>query len=477
MLSSLLLILLTALLTTLAEGVVFLWQHRRYQHYYNKEKHLLAVARKISGLLLQIPDSASVMQKVADFLPSELDFATGVIVLYEKDTNMLRRVAASNTTEAAEAIKALRIPFNQIAISLDDPQNLMARALREKKEFVTENIFDVFVPVLSQQEAANIQSILGTKSTIIYPMFVTQKPLGVFLASSKKKASQLTDYEKGIISVFVDGAGIALQNARLYSSLAQTTDQLTQANQRLSEALAKLQELDHLKDEFIAFASHELRTPLTAVLGYVSLLEKELAGNLTDKDKLRNYIHVIKESTERVIKLVGKLLDVSRIQAGRFGIDPKPTDLMQLTQTAVAEILPTAQEHHLTITVQSPPSALPLVLADADKIKEVLINILGNATKFTPAGGSITISFSQQNGMVTTIVKDTGRGVKHEDMQYLFQEYGLIKKNYLIMQENQGTGLGLYISRSIVRLHGGEMTLTSEGENKGTTVSFSLKVA
>jgi signal transduction histidine kinase len=475
MLSSLLLILLTALLTTLAEGVVFLWQHQHYQYYNNKEKHLLAVARKISGLLLQMPDAASVMQKVADFLPNELDFATGVIVLYEKDTNMLRRVAASNTTEAAEAIKALRLPFNQIAISLDDPQNLMARALREKKEFVTENIFDVFVPVLSQQDAANIQRILGTKSTFIYPMFVTERPLGVFLASSKKKASQLTDYEKNIISVFVDGAGIALQNARLYSSLAQTTDQLTQTNQRLSEALTKLQELDHLKDEFLAFASHELRTPLTAVLGYVSLLEKALAGTLTDKQ--RNYIHIIKESAERVIKLVGQLLDESSIQAGRFAIDPKPTDLIQLTQTAVAELLPTAQEHYLTITVQTPPSPLPPVLADSDKIKEVLINILGNATKFTPAGGSVTVSFSQQNGMVTTTVKDTGRGVKQEDMQYLFQEYGMIKKNYLMMQENQGTGLGLYISRSIVRLHGGEMTLTSEGKNKGATVSFSLKVA
>jgi signal transduction histidine kinase len=285
----------------------------------------------------------------------------------------------------------------------------------------------------------------------------------LLIFSLVKSEDEVERDEKELLSRFTEITSLAVRNARMYSDIQAANE--------------KLQELDHLKDEFISYAAHELRTPLTAVRGYASLLLRQnpTSGRLTPKQE--GYLTRIAISSERVIRLVNNLLDVSRMQAGRFEIIPKPTDLLPLVQEALSEVMPLAQEQKQTLTVTPPPSLLPQVEADRDKIKEVLINILGNAVKFTPAGGSITVSFSIQDKMVITTVKDSGQGVKPEDMQYIFQEYGMVKKNNMQRQEHQGTGLGLYISRNIVSLHGGEMTLTSEGENKGTSVSFSLKIA
>ncbi len=421
---------------------------------------------ELTKLMLDTLDFRDVVQRVVNNILDDLGyFERGyrilVLTLVDHERSVLRRIALSQTQEAAKAQEVSAIPFEQIDIPLSATDNLLIQTLTDKQVHVTHSWPDLFRPVLTDQQALQNQTAAGIKTSLLYPLLVKDQAIGVMIFSLVKGEEEVTPEEKDLIARFTDIAALAVQNARMYSDL--------------KDALAKLQELDHLKDEFLAYASHELRTPLTAVRGYAQLLQKELSGTLTEKQQ--NSLHVIEESSGRVIKLVGNMLDVSRIQAGRFEILPIPTDLVSLVQASLMEVTPTAQEHQVPITVHIPTTPLPLVLADTDKIKEVLINLLGNAVKFTPAGGSITISFTQQNGMVTTTVKDTGKGVNAEDRQYLFQEYGMIKKNYLVLQEHQGTGLGLYISRSIVRLHGGDITLSSAGENKGTSVSFSLKVA
>jgi len=117
------------------------------------------------------------------------------------------------------------------------------------------------------------------------------------------------------------------------------------------------------------------------------------------------------------------------------------------------------------------------VLADQDKIKEVLINLIGNSLKFTPANGKISLSLEQKESMVFTKVTDTGKGISQTDMPKLFQKFGMIEGNYTNLPSGQGSGLGLYISKGIIDLHGGKITVESEGNNKGTTFSFSLKIA
>jgi signal transduction histidine kinase len=430
---------------------------------------------RVQQMVLNTLNFNEVVQKVVDALLLELNYLRlgyKIVVLALKDDKMqfLKRVSISNTEEAQKAIEASPVPFREINIPYSAENNLLIKVLRTKNAAATTYWPDILCPAFTQEEAIEVQKIVGIQASLVYPLITKNEAIGVMIFSLSKNLQDITEPEKYLIERFTGVVGLAVQNSQLYSSLEETKNNLEKAN-------SQLRELDHLKDEFLNFSAHELRTPLTAVQGYANLLQMENERSGTFTPHQLHYVHNIVEAAGRVIKLVNTMLNISRMKAGKFEITLKPTDLWQLVQSVLQEVLPLAQQHELTLSVQQSPSPLPPVLADGDWVKEVLINIIGNAIKFTPAGGSITITFLAQQDMVVTSVTDTGRGVKPDEMQFLFQEYGMLQKNAFLRQEQQGSGLGLYFSRSLIRLHGGEMTLTSPGENKGSTVSFSLKLA
>jgi signal transduction histidine kinase len=255
--------------------------------------------------------------------------------------------------------------------------------------------------------------------------------------------------------------GIALDNALLYNEVQLNNE--------------KLKELDKLKDEFVSVASHELRTPMTAIMSYIWMALDGRGGPLTEKQKY--YLERAYSSVNRLIKLVNEMLNVSRIESGRVTVSLGAVDLEKITQEVIDEVLPRANE--LGISVEEVHGdALPLVLADSDKIKEVLFNLLGNALKFTQKEGKITVSFFINGDMVETTVKDTGSGIAPGDLPKLFQKFGLLPDSYTMNQiaPNSGTGLGLYICKAIIELHHGKIWADSEGHGKGTAVTFSLKI-
>lgn len=454
------------ILASIIEGILFFWLFKRGQANYHNEQKSFNTAKKINRLLLQSSSSTSVVQKLADFLPEELGFATGVIALYEKDRQTLRRVAASDTREAIEAIKALTVPFTKIEISIDDPTNLMSRALRQRKLFVTSNLYDVFVPVLTQEEATKIQQIMSIQSTIIYSIYRADKPIGVFIASSKKKANEITNYEKEVIGLFVDGAGIALQNTLFTTSIQKASESLKQANDRLKE-------LDSLKDDFVSLASHELRTPMTAIKSYLWMAIAGKGGALNEKQMY--YVQRSYNSVDRLIKLVNDMLNISRIESGRLTVQMGEVNIEDLFSETIDEVAPRAKELGVSVVIERQGVA-PEVLADADKIKEVIYNLIGNSMKFTPSGGQIAVSFVQKDKMVEVVVRDTGSGIAEENLPKLFQKFGILPGSYVTNHPVSGTGLGLYICRSLIELHGGKIWASSEGKGKGATFTFSLKV-
>jgi len=213
---------------------------------------------------------------------------------------------------------------------------------------------------------------------------------------------------------------------------------------------------------------------MTAIKSYLWMALEGKGGLLNEKQKY--YIQRGYNSVDRLIRLVNDMLNISRIESGRITIDLQATDLVSLAQEVVDEILPRAKEVEVTITLQKPES-LPPVLADPDKIKEVLFNLIGNSLKFTPKGGAITVSFTEKDDFVETDVKDTGAGIVSDDKGKLFQKFGLLEGSYITNQTSthMGTGLGLYICRSIIELHHGEIKADSEGRGKGSTFSFTLK--
>lgn len=435
----------------------------------NEINRALVTSQRINKIILKSLNFDDVIQRISDTIPNELFFVTGVVAVVEEKKRTIRRVGVSSTKEASEAVNALRVPFKEIEISLDDPNNLMAKAIRENKSFITVDLYDVLGPVLTKEETDNIQRLIGAKTTVVYPIYGgSNKTIGVFVASTKKRKEDLSEYDYVMIDNFVDGVGIAMEHSKLYSNLENTEKQLEAAN-------LKLKEIDKLKDEFVSLASHELRTPMTVIKSYLWMILKKEGAMLSEKQKM--YIDRAYTSTQRLINLVNDMLNVSRIESGRLTLTIKTIDIVELINTIYAEMLPKAQELKINLEFVKPTEVLPTVQADLERIEQVLINLIGNSLKFTPENGIIKISITNNpiEKAATISVADNGKGINKQDMTKLFQKFSMVGTNYLVKQNAQGTGLGLYLSKSLIELMGGKIWVESEGEGKGSKFSFTLK--
>jgi len=435
-----------------------------------QQNRALVVSQRLNKVILQSLNFDDVIQKIAETIPNELYFDTGIVAVVERVSQTIKQVGISSTKEAQTSVKALTDAFNKIGISLNDQNNYMARAVKEDKHLTTEDLYDVLGPVITREQARDMQNLIGTKTAEVHPIYGNSKEaIGVFVAGTRKKKEELSKYELAIIQNFVDGAGVAMEHAMLYSNLMKISEQLKLANE-------KLQQLDRLKDEFVSLASHELRTPMTVIKSYLwMMLDKNNALSLSEKQRM--YIDRAYTSTQRLINLVNDMLNVSRIESGRFTLTMQSIDLVQLISTVHSEMLPKAQEQKINLQFARPLEPLPKVQADPERLEQVLINLIGNSLKFTPENGTIkiAISYSPSERTETISVMDNGKGIGKEDMSKLFKKFSMVGSNYLQKQNAQGTGLGLYLSKAMVNLMGGKIWVESEGEGKGSKFSFTLK--
>ena len=232
--------------------------------------------------------------------------------------------------------------------------------------------------------------------------------------------------------------------------------------------ITELRRLEQVRTEFVANVSHELRTPLTAIQGY---LETLLDGALEEPQHARKFLEIVFRHTERLGRLTEDLTDLSNIELGRISLRIEPTDLTEVTESALAIIQPRAGSGRVTVKV-SLPADMPEVLADRDRLAQILINLVDNAVKYTPAGGHVWVEAQRlPSGMVEVAVRDTGVGVPKADLPRLTERFYRVDKAR--SRELGGTGLGLAIVKHLVLAHGGELGIESELW-KGTTVRFTL---
>jgi len=429
---------------------------------------------KLEKVILDTLDFKEVVQKIVDSVLTELGYLNLgyciiVLTLIDEEKQILRRISISKTEQAQKALEASPIPFEKIEIPLTESNNLLIRTLNSKVPWVTNNLSNVLCPPLNPKDVDPVQMALGIKSISVYPVSSRGRIIGTLIFSLLKSSEEVSEEEKDLLAGFTDVVGLAVQNARLYSSLNEATEKLKEVNERLKE-------VDKLKDEFVSLASHELRTPMTVIKSYLWLmLDKNNVGALSEKQKM--YIDRAYTSTQRLINLVNDMLNVSRIESGRFTLAMKPIDLGDLINTVYAEMLPKAQEQKVNLEFAKPLQPLSKVQADSERIEQVLINIIGNSLKFTPEDGSIRISIDYDPKTQQEIVSiaDNGKGISAEDIPKLFQKFSMVGTNYLIKQNTQGTGLGLYLSKSIIELMGGKIWVESGGLGKGSKFSFTLK--
>lgn len=237
--------------------------------------------------------------------------------------------------------------------------------------------------------------------------------------------------------------------------------------------ITKEKEIDSAKTEFVSLASHQLRTPLSAINWYTEMLLSEDAGAITDMQ--REYLGEVSRGSRRMVELVNALLNVSRIELGTFAVQPEPTDVVELARDVINELKSKILEKKLHIE-EAYVENLPKMMVDPKLTRIVFQNLLTNAVKYTPEEGkiSISIAMSADETMFTIAVSDTGYGIPKEDQSRIFTK--LFRASNIREKETDGTGLGLYIIKSIVEHSGGTVTFESE-EGKGTTFTLTLPVS
>ncbi|MDQ3818225.1 MAG: ATP-binding protein [Acidobacteriota bacterium] len=250
--------------------------------------------------------------------------------------------------------------------------------------------------------------------------------------------------------------------------LEELNRQLQKSNEELNEANAKLRELAELREEFLALTTHDLRSPLTVISGVISFFTSGRLGELSPEQK--NMVTMMERNTQNLIELVNDLLDASKLESGTMRLDVSRFDLRGLLDELREELEPLAKEKGIELVETIPPD-LAQVEADRAKIRRVLQNLLSNALKFTPNGGRVEFSAEQKDGRVAVSVSDTGVGIAPEDLKRLFDKYEQARSR--ATRGEKGTGLGLYITRQLVELHGSEINVESE-VGKGSTFSFTL---
>lgn len=262
-----------------------------------------------------------------------------------------------------------------------------------------------------------------------------------------QKGSPFTEQESLFLSRLAARAANAIENARLYEAVQQ-------ANQE--------------KNRFISVISHELRIPMTSIRGYTDLLRQQAVGPVNEKQ--RSFLETIRNNVDRMAALISDLSDISRIESGRLKLEPRRITLPQLVEETVMTLRPKLDEKGHQLYYEISPN-LPEIVADPNRVSQVLTNLLTNAIKYTPAGGSIWLRAEQQGDLIHVEVQDSGIGIAPEDQQRLFEQF--FRSEDRAVREEQGWGLGLNVTKQLVELMGGKIGFSSQ-LGKGSTFWFTL---
>lgn len=253
----------------------------------------------------------------------------------------------------------------------------------------------------------------------------------------------------------------------LFGLVARASRELGRQSQELARLEAR-REIDRLKGEFVSIVSHELRTPLASLVGYSELLLRRQANAVEQ----REWLETIRSEAFRLNHLVEELLDVSKIEAGRVDLRTCPLQLETVTRCALATFRTQANGHRFD---QRVPTELPPVLADPDKLTQVLTNLVSNAIKYSPNGGVVTIGAEAANGSIRLSVADRGLGIPPDELPHLFDRFHRVHDE--ARAAIPGTGLGLYITKQLVELLGGRVWAESPGPGQGSTFYVELPIA
>ncbi len=310
------------------------------------------------------------------------------------------------------------------------------------------------------------------KSELCVPIKIDNKIIGVFNIESKK-FNVFSKNDLFLISALADQTAIAIKNVRYYERIKNFNYELKRkvnlSTKQLKEANLNLQKLNLLKSDFVSIVSHELRTPLTSIQGYVSLLYDGEVGDINEQQK--EFLGIIKEESKRLTRLINDLLDISKIEAGKMDVEFNDFNILDFMNDYKKEVEVIASPKNINIEMIVPES-LPIIKANADKIKQIFHNLVSNAIKFSFKNTTLTILIKELANHIQIDILDQGVGIAENDLVGIFDKFYQVDSK--MTRENIGLGLGLVIAKNLVELHGGKIWAKSE-VGKGSTFSFTLR--
>ncbi|MFH0854917.1 MAG: ATP-binding protein [Candidatus Omnitrophota bacterium] len=320
-----------------------------------------------------------------------------------------------------------------------------------------------------------LNEIFKAHSFIVSPLAPQQNNRGLIFAGTQNLETLVTEGDEELIKILSTQLAQALENARLFEKTWRAQQELehkvTERTHELTVALEEVKKISDRKTSFVSSVSHELRTPLTSIKGYAAIM---LAGKLGDlPPDVRQRLEKINRHSDELVHMVNELLDISRIESGRVTMRAEICNLKEIADKTDDLLSGQLKERKLHLTAEINPEA-NLVLADRTQIERVFINLVGNAMKFTPPGGAITIKSRKADNMAEVSVTDTGCGIPEEAHNVIFDEF--YRVDNAINQEVKGTGLGLALVKHIVEAHGGRIWVKSP-PGSGATFSFTLPIA
>ena len=300
--------------------------------------------------------------------------------------------------------------------------------------------------------AHGIVTRAGFRALLVVPLVAPDRAVGA-LVVRRREPGAFPQNTVDLLKTFAAQSVLAIQNAHLFTEIGEKSRQLAEASQH--------------KSQFLANMSHELRTPLNAILGYAELILDNVYGDTPEK--MREVLDRIQRNGKHLLGLINDVLDLSKIEAGQLNLSLADYSLKEVVQSVYSAVEALAKEKHIELKVELPPH-LPAAHGDERKLTQVLLNLVGNAIKFTDTG-EVAIKASAANGSFTVAVRDTGPGIAEPEQAKIFEEFQQADSS--ITKKKGGTGLGLAIAKRIVELHGGRIWVESS-PGQGSTFSFTL---
>jgi signal transduction histidine kinase len=373
---------------------------------------------------------------VADLTNAE----SASVMLYDHTTDQLRFVAATTDAPSVEELLNIPVPIEG---------SVAGAVLRENKVIVRDDLTDDPLHF----RAADAQSGFDTRSIIGVPMRYKDEAIGVLEAVNKQEG-RWTDTDRRNMLILASQAAVAIKNAQVMEQLQRAYDEINQ--------------LDKLKNDFIAIASHELRTPLSVILGYATFLKEDAQGEVSA------HASAVLNSALRMRNLIEDMTNLRYLKLGEAELVREHIPLVAIFQAAQSDVesMMEAKSHVLEV---HPPDVGLIVVVDRIKLGMALTNLLNNANKFTPSGGRITLTYERKPGAVWIVVQDTGVGIPQDQLERVFEEFHQVEDH--MTRRHGGMGLGLSIARALVEAHNGRIWAESEGPGRGSTFYISLPLA